>query len=180
MIRKTVAVLLLLLTAACGGSSEFEGGTFRQKALKPYMIGGQMYVPAEDPDYDQVGIASWYGSRGWFSDGFHGKKTATGEIFDRERMTAAHKTLPIPSFVEVTNLANGRRAVLMVNDRGPFVGKRIIDLSYGAAKALGYFGSGLTNVRVRAVPPPENVTLITPDGRTIRGDSSVNYYAYSR
>ena len=174
-----LAVLWLSACGASGGGTEFNGGTFRQKPFKPYFAAGKMYVPHEDPDYDQIGTASWYGGSGALDDGFHGKRTAWGDVFDRKRMTAAHKTLPLPSFVEVTNLENGRRAVLMLNDRGPFVGDRIIDLSQGAAATLGYSGRGTARVRVRAVPPPENVNLITPDGRVIRGTSSVGYNAYA-
>ena len=91
---------VLLSTAACGGSSPpdtFTGGTFRQKPFKPYTVNGRMYVPQDDPNYDAVGIASWYGGTGRLDDGFHGKRTAWGDVFDRTRMTAAHKTLPRPT-----------------------------------------------------------------------------------
>ena len=104
--------------------------------MRPYQIRGRWYQPAEQPDYDEVGLASWYGEQ------FHGRPTANGEMFDMHALTAAHKTLPLPSLVEVTNLANGRRIVLRVNDRGPFVDDRIIDLSRGAAEALGMLQPG--------------------------------------
>lgn len=111
--------------------------------LRPYQIRGRWYRPAEQPDYDEVGLASWYG------DAFHGRPTATGEPFDMHALTAAHKTLPLPGLVEVTNLANGRRVVLRLNDRGPFVEGRIIDLSRAAADALDLRQAGVGRVRVR-------------------------------
>lgn len=111
--------------------------------MRPYQIRGRWYQPEEQPDYDVVGLASWYG------DQFNGRPTATGERFDMQALTAAHKTLPLPGLVEVTNLANGRRVVLRVNDRGPFVDDRIIDLSRGAAEALDLLNRGVGEVRVR-------------------------------
>lgn len=117
------------------------------KVGKPYQVGGVWYVPREQPDYNEVGIASWYG------DAFHLKTTANGEIFDMNAMTAAHTTLPLPSMVEVTNLSNGRKVRVRVNDRGPFAGNRIIDLSREAARQLGVERQGLAKVRVRYVGP---------------------------
>lgn len=111
--------------------------------MRPYQIRGRWYRPEEQPNYEQVGLASWYG------DQFHGRPTATGERFDMHALTAAHKTLPLPGLVEVTNLTNGRRVVLRVNDRGPFVDDRIIDLSRGAAEALDMLTRGVGEVRVR-------------------------------
>ena len=111
--------------------------------MRPYQIRGRWYRPEEQSDYDVVGLASWYG------DQFNGRPTATGERFDMHGLTAAHKTLPLPGLVEVTNLANGRRVVLRVNDRGPFVDNRIIDLSRGAAEALDLLNRGVGEVRVR-------------------------------
>lgn len=113
--------------------------------MRPYQVRGRWYQPVDDPNYDEVGIASWYG------DHFNGRPTATGEIFDMYALTAAHKTLPLPGLVEVTNLENGRRVVLRVNDRGPFVDGRIIDLSRGAAQELGLIERGVGRVRVRYV-----------------------------
>jgi rare lipoprotein A len=116
------------------------GGTW-----KPYQVGGKWYTPREQPNYDEKGLASWYG-------GHHqGKPTANGERFDVGRLTAAHKTLPLPSVVEVINLDNGKRVKVRVNDRGPFVDGRIIDLSQEAARRLGFEGKGLARVRVRFV-----------------------------
>lgn len=111
--------------------------------MRPYQIRGRTYRPEEQPGYDVVGLASWYG------DQFNGRPTSTGERFDMHALTAAHKTLPLPGLVEVTNLANGRRVVLRVNDRGPFVDDRIIDLSRGAAEALDMLNRGVGEVRVR-------------------------------
>ena len=124
---------------------------------KPYQINGRWYYPAEQPDYDQVGTASWYGEK------FHNHYTADGEVFDMNIPTAAHKTLPLPCLVEVTNLDNGRKMVVRVNDRGPFVGDRLIDMSKEAAIELGYYGKGVTQVRVRYVGPAPDV----PGGATL-------------
>lgn len=117
------------------------------KVGKPYQIGGIWYVPREEPDYDKIGIGSWYG------DAFHMKATANGELFDMNAMTAAHTTLPLPSIVEVTNLENGRKIQVRVNDRGPFVDNRIIDLSREAARQLDYERKGVARVRVRYIGP---------------------------
>lgn len=111
----------------------------------PYEVAGVWYYPKQDPDYDQTGIASWYGQP------FHGRSTANGEIYDMNRLSAAHKTLPMPIFVTVTNLENGRSLRLRVNDRGPFVHGRIIDVSRRAAQLLGFERKGTARVRVRAV-----------------------------
>jgi rare lipoprotein A len=120
-------------------------GTY--KIGQPYTVNGTTYVPREQPDYDEAGIASWYGAK------FHGRLTANGEVFDRNKLTAAHPTLPLPTQVRVTNLENGRSVVLRVNDRGPFVGNRIIDLSERAAEVLGFRGKGLANVQVTYLGP---------------------------
>jgi len=113
------------------------------KVGKPYQIKGTWYYPAEDYTYDETGIASWYGTK------FHGRETANGEIFDMNLLSAAHRTLPMPSFVRVTNLESGRSLNLRVNDRGPFARGRIIDLSRRAAQLLGYEGKGTARVRVQ-------------------------------
>jgi len=114
---------------------------------KPYQVKGVWYYPHEDAGYDKKGLASWYG------DAFDQKATANGEIFDKDLISAAHKTLPLPSLVEVTNLDNGRKLVVRVNDRGPFVDGRIIDLSHEAARRLGYADKGIAHVRVRYLGP---------------------------
>jgi rare lipoprotein A len=109
---------------------------------EPYSINGRTYYPSENPSYRADGIASWYGPD------FHGRLTANGEIFDMEGISAAHPTLPIPSYVRVTNLGNGRSMIVRVNDRGPFARDRVIDVSIGAAKALGFYTNGVARVRV--------------------------------
>lgn len=161
--RVAVIAAVTALLAACasagatGGGARIPGGTRMAEAapvvtdpapivsgtMRRYQIRGRWYQPEEQPNYDQVGLASWYG------DQFNGRPTATGERFDMHALTAAHKTLPLPGLVEVTNLANGRRVVLRVNDRGPFVDDRIIDLSRGAAEALDMLNRGVGEVRVR-------------------------------
>lgn len=118
--------------------------------MRPYQVRGVWYTPRNDPDYDEKGVASWYGEQ------FHNRNTANGEIFDMELVTAAHKTLPLPSMVEVTDLDSGRKIRVRVNDRGPFVDGRIIDLSKGAAEKLGIYRKGVARVRVRYLgPAPE-------------------------
>lgn len=116
----------------------------------PYVVFGKQYYPIPDARrYQAVGPASWYGTK------FHGQATANGETYDLYGMTAAHKTLPLPSYVRVTNLDNGRSAILRVNDRGPFYSDRIIDLSFAAAKKLGYAESGTARVKVEGIDPHE-------------------------
>lgn len=117
------------------------GGTF--KLGPPYKVAGRWYVPRERPDYDELGVASWYGAD------FHGRRTANGEVFDAYSLTAAHPTLPLPCYAYVTNLDNNKTILVRVNDRGPYVNDRIIDMSYASAKALGYVGKGRARVRVR-------------------------------
>jgi rare lipoprotein A len=128
------------------------------KVGAPYQVAGRWYTPADDRDYDTVGLASWYGP------GFHGQWTANGEYYDMAFVTAAHKTLPLPCYVEVTALETGRKIIVRVNDRGPFVNDRIIDLSHGAAVQLGILRSGVTRVRVRRVYPEERVRLALRSG----------------
>jgi len=115
---------------------------------KPYTAGGVTYTPADDPLYDEVGHASWYGEE------LSGNRTASGEAFNPAGISAAHRTLPLPSYIEVTALGTGRTILVRVNDRGPFSGHRLIDLSRGAAQQLGISGHGSAPVRVRRVNPP--------------------------
>jgi rare lipoprotein A len=117
------------------------GGIY--KVGTPYQVDGQWYEPREEPDYDRTGIASWYG------DDFHGRRTANSEIYDMTALSAAHPTLPMPSYAYVTNLANNRTVMVRVNDRGPYARGRIIDLSSAAADALGMISHGTAQVRVR-------------------------------
>ncbi len=173
VVQCAVVLLFLALLPGCGrqGVMIFGGGDEgyssppaaggHRKTGKPYQIAGRWYYPLQSAEgYDEVGIASWYGRD------FHGKKTANGEIYDMHAMSAAHKTLPLPTMVRVTNLDNGRSVVVRVNDRGPFVKSRLIDLSYAAARALGYDRKGTARVRVQALsggvatsPPPVRVPV---------------------
>jgi rare lipoprotein A len=156
-----------LLLANCSGSSSFGsldprygvsssarvvapgepvpkgGGNYRVGA--PYTVGGRTYVPEENPNYKAEGVASWYG------EDFHGRLTANGEVFDMHSMSAAHPTLPLPSYVRVTNISNHKSVIVRVNDRGPYSGNRVIDVSVRAATLLGFYGSGLAPVRVEYV-----------------------------
>lgn len=176
MITRLAIALLALTLAACGTTSHApRGGGYYQDdgpgdqapanadripdavpraepphryANRPYTVLGRDYVPlASGTPYRATGIASWYGKK------FHGQKTSIGETYDMYAMTAAHPTLSIPSYARVTNLANGRTVVVRVNDRGPFLHGRVIDLSYAAAAKLGYVGNGSAKVMVESVGP---------------------------
>jgi rare lipoprotein A (peptidoglycan hydrolase) len=141
------ACALVLVLAACGSSGPAPvkpaapGPHF--KVGQPYQIDGRWYYPRFVTQYEATGIASWYG------DSYHGRRTANGEIYDMYALTAAHPTLQLPSVVEVVNLENGRSLALRVNDRGPFVDNRLIDLSLAAARELGFERQGLAQVQVR-------------------------------
>ncbi len=158
--RTTLVALLLIPLAACaqGGSDPDLGvaasprltssnavpkGGGVYKVGNPYQVAGRWYVPREVEHYDQSGTASWYGSA------FHGRRTANGEIYDMNALTAGHPTLPLPSYAYVTNLDNGRTILVRINDRGPYVANRLIDLSRRSAAELGYKQHGLARVRVR-------------------------------
>jgi rare lipoprotein A len=168
MARGVAAVAACLVLANCGSSGKFAsrvdpkygvsssprvvamgdpvpkgGGTYR--VGKPYTVAGRVYVPEEDPNYREEGMASWYG------DDFHGRLTANGEVFDMASLTAAHPTLPIPSYARVTNLSNGKSLIVRVNDRGPYHGNRLIDVSNKAAELLEFKGNGVARVRVEYV-----------------------------
>jgi rare lipoprotein A len=122
---------------------------------KPYSVYGVSYTPLADTSgYRERGVASWYGKK------FHGRRTSSGEPYDMYAMTAAHKTLPLPSYVRVRNLQNDRAVVVRVNDRGPFLHNRLIDLSYAAAARLGILGTGTGLVEVEAVGPGETATVV--------------------
>ena len=117
---------------------------------KPYVVFGKTYVPiTDDRPYKERGVGSWYGKK------FHGQKTSSGEPYDMYKLTAAHPTLPIPSYARVTNLANGKQVIVRINDRGPFRSDRIIDLSYTAALKLGYLGTGSSQLEVERLLPDE-------------------------
>lgn len=119
------------------------GGVYR--VGKPYVVAGRTYVPEENPKFRSEGLASWYGRD------FHGRQTANGEVFDMDAITAAHPTLPMPSYVRVTNLNNKRSLIVRVNDRGPFHSNRVIDLSHKSAELLGFKDNGVARVRVEYI-----------------------------
>src|SRR5450755_4170708 len=168
MARRAAAVAVCLVLANCASSGKFAsrvdpkygvsssprvvelggpvpkgGGTYR--VGKPYTVAGRIYVPEEDTSYREEGMASWYG------DDFHGRLTANGEVFDMASLTAAHPTLPMPCYARVTNLSNGKSLVVRVNDRGPYHGNRLIDVSNKAAELLEFKGNGVAHVRVEYV-----------------------------
>ena len=146
-----------VVIAACGGEGEGLGerviplgqpvpkGGGVYMLGKPYQVGGNWYTPREEPGYNRVGRASWYGEL------FHGRRTANGEIYDMDRLSAASPTLPLPVYAQVTNLANGRTIVVRVNDRGPYANDRIMDLSRRSAEVLGFRGNGTALVRVKVL-----------------------------
>ena len=121
---------------------------------KPYVVFGKTYVPITDSQpFKQRGVGSWYGKK------FHGQKTSSGELYDMYKLTAAHPTLPIPSYARVTNLNNGAQVIVRINDRGPFHSDRIIDLSYTAALKLGYLGKGSSQLEVERLLPDDIARL---------------------
>jgi rare lipoprotein A len=142
-----LALPLAALLAACGSGVHYRPVSDTPVRIgQPYSVRGVTYVPAADPTYDMLGYASWYGPES-------GSQTANGERFRPDAVTGANTTLPLPSYVEVTDLETGRRIIVRINDRGPFVRGRIIDLSRGAAEQLGTRRRGVVPVRVRIVQP---------------------------
>jgi len=143
----SVACLLALTACASHPGQHAASGTSAPayKVGQPYQVEGNWYYPREDYSYDETGIASWYG------EAFHGGTTANGEIFNKNELTAAHKTLPLPTLARITNLDNGRSIVVRINDRGPFSGARIIDVSQRAAQLLGFEQEGTAKVRVQVL-----------------------------
>ena len=150
-IKRLISAGALSLTALAlvGASANPTGVDGRIKLGKSYRVGGDTYTPADDPVYDAVGYASWYGNE------LAGRRTANGEMFMPSGISAAHRTLPMPSYVEVTALSTGRTILVRINDRGPFSASRLIDLSRGAAEQLGIIGRGPSPVRIRRVEPTE-------------------------
>lgn len=151
MMRRFFGLFLLCGLSACESLDSdrlrpYPDANPHYKVGDPYQINGVWYYPQENYGYDEVGVASWYGP------GFHGRLTANGEIFDANELTAAHRTLPMPSLVRVTNLDNGRQVVLRVNDRGPYAKDRIIDISKRGAQLLGFQQQGTARVRVQIMP----------------------------
>ena len=184
--RNSLALALALLLVACAGDSrkgeEVDGPSTRKLTpsevadakprpeplarygnRSPYEVLGKSYtVMASSAGYREKGIASWYGSK------FHGRRTSSGEVFDMHLATAAHRSLPLPTYAEVTNLENGKRVIVKINDRGPFHDDRLIDLSYGAAIRLGMIGNGTARVEVRAIsfdePAPRRTAIKQAEG----------------
>lgn len=137
---KVMISVMMVIMASIGSNAK------AQLPGRAYHVFGKHYVVMKSSkDYQAKGTASWYGRA------FHLRTTSSGERYNMYKLTAAHKTLPLPTYVQVTNLINGRKVVVKVNDRGPFVGNRLIDLSYGAAKQLGMVGRGLAPVRIKAL-----------------------------
>ncbi|QKX01368.1 septal ring lytic transglycosylase RlpA family protein [Wolbachia endosymbiont of Dipetalonema caudispina] len=144
MMRNSVFLcLLFILVSSCSFYNKYNNASGHYKIGNSYTINGVTYYPKHCNRYEEVGIASWYGMKG------HSTITANGEVFNRHLISAAHRTLPLPCFVLVTNLENGKKLIVRVNDRGPFVEGRLIDLSEKAAKILGFHKSGLTKVKIQ-------------------------------
>lgn len=163
-----IAAAVAMLLAGCGGGKFRPVSDVPLRIGPPYSVRGVTYTPAADPRYDMLGYATWYGSES-------GNRTANGERFKPDWATAAHRTLPLPSYVEVTSLDTGRRILVRVNDRGPFAETaRIIDLSRGAAERLGVRGKGKAAVRVRVVQPAEADRKALREGREPRALPSVD------
>jgi rare lipoprotein A len=146
--------VVMLMVSGCGSKV----ATLKQGSGGSYTINGKTYYPMKkvSPGYNQKGIASWYGP------GFHGKKTASGEIYDMYAMTAAHSVLPLNTMVKVTNLNNDKEIVVRVNDRGPFVHDRVIDLSLAAARDLGMVQNGTVPVKVSVIGPADSMLASKP------------------
>lgn len=170
-LSKSLLLLLvsILIIGGCGKNDQYRDiDTSKIKPWKPkaeplskygnhspYRVHGKMYrVMAQTSGYTEKGKASWYGKK------FHGRQTSNQEIFDMYKLTAAHKTLPLPSYVEVTNLKNNKKVIVRVNDRGPFIGDRIIDLSYAAAKALDFVNEGIADVHIHVVNSPKDLVNV--------------------
>jgi rare lipoprotein A len=176
-LKRSACALVLALLGVLAGCAETELAVHNAKLLqtpggegvpqvggykvgKPYQIANVWYYPREDYAYDETGIASWYGP------GFHGRLTANGELYDQDSMTAAHRTLPMPSLVQVTNLENGRSVRVRVNDRGPYAHGRIIDLSKRAAELLGFVNQGTAKVRVQILEVESRQLAMLASGGT--------------
>ena len=171
--RSVLLAALALTLAACGGRYR-PVSDFPVKIGRPYTVRGVTYTPAADPAYDAVGLAGWYGNES-------GNRTANGEKLRVKAIAGAHTTLPLPSYVEVTSLETGRTILVRINDRGPFAGGRIVDLSRGAADLLGIRAVGTAAVRVRRVDPPERDRACLRDGKAAaRPDASAEDLATLR
>jgi len=140
-----MSLLILVVTISCSHLKPAQ----RSGYPRPYKVLGNWYQPLPNAKgFSQKGRASWYGKK------FHGRKTANGEIYNMHALTAAHKTLPLGTWIHVDNLENGRNVKVRVNDRGPFVGDRILDLSYTAAKAIDMTGNGTARIKITVIEPP--------------------------
>jgi rare lipoprotein A len=160
--RGWLALPLASALAACGSGVHYRPVSDTPVRIgKPYTVRGLTYVPAADPAYDMLGYASWYGDES-------GSQTANGERFRPDAVTGANKTLPLPSYVEVTDLDTGKRIIVRVNDRGPFAPGRVIDLSRGAAEQLGVRRKGIARVRVRVTQPSAKDRERLRDGKAAR------------
>ena len=185
--RTMTALALLVLLPGCGSFSKYQDGapsktmdwekipdaTPRPEPLsetgnpESYVVFGQRYfVDFDANEFSQQGVASWYGTK------FHGRKTSSGEKYDMYQMTAAHKTLPLPSYVKVTNLHNNKQVIVKVNDRGPFVDGRIIDLSYAAAQKLDIISNGTAEVQIETITTTS--TISEPNNHQAADISAIN------
>ncbi len=151
-VSRMAVLSLAAALAACATSPSPPTGPVARGTMAPYQVNGLWYRPHAQPRYDAVGMATWYGAQ------YHNRHTADGEVFDMNRPSGAHTTLPIPCLVEVTNLENGRRLRLRINDRGPFTPGRILDVSREGARELGFYEKGSAKVRVRYLGPAPAVT----------------------
>ena len=188
MSKKLQIFPLLLVIFLMGGCSQIELASHfgkkmtgshvksqgKYKVGSPYKIKGKRYYPTVDYNYNKTGIASWYGPN------FHGKSTANGERFDQNELTAAHKTLPLPSIVRVTNLENGRSLIVRVNDRGPYAHGRLIDMSKRSAELLGFKNKGVAKVRVQVLEiESRKVAQVAKSGRSTNGmEVPMNHPSY--
>lgn len=155
--RHPILIFVMLLIVGCA-SAPPRGYYTKQGTQRAYQIDGRWYQPVDSSNgYEEEGIASWYGRD------FHGKKTSNGETYDMYAMTAAHKTLPIGTYVKVKRLDNGKEIIVRINDRGPFVKGRIIDLSYKAASKIGIADSGTAKVEITALGDTVGDKLVTRD-----------------
>lgn len=170
--------VFIMALSSCGGGQRPGDSQANQtvgpsapnyKVGDPYRVDGKWYHPAVNRAYDETGVASWYGAK------FHGNRTANGEIYNMNLFTAAHKTLPMPTKARVTNLENGRSIIVRVNDRGPFVNGRIIDVSRASAEALGFALKGTARVRVQVIDEqPPNQTFVAAKAETSAAEQSVS------
>lgn len=181
IVYPAIYLVVVFFLASCGGHTTRVIDTPETRELegwqKPYEVDGQRYQPLRDHQgFQQRGVASWYGRK------FHGRKTSNGEVYDMYGMSAAHKTLPMGVRVKVTHLENGRHIVVRINDRGPFVAGRIIDLSYGAAKQLGIVDTGTAQVQIQALgyrQTDKSRATVRPAGNYDSGSFAVQIGAFS-